>query len=172
MKTATRWRPFSDYSTLYRGDIATWATPLDPQNLVFDGNKKKFELWEIKMLGYMKLKNLKMHFYKCRWHNRGTKWNSLCRAYTVSWWKILNPGNERSPILKEHLWYAIGSKPRIITLYNELTTLNKSYSETITDYLLRAENANRSVKEHVSDSLLIAMVLKDKKFFSKQEIIS
>ena len=62
--------------------------------------------------------------------------------------------------------------PLIITLYNELTTLNKSYSETITDYLLRAENANRSVKEHVSDSLLIAMVLKDKKFFSKQEIIS
>ena len=79
-------------------------------------------------------------------------------------------GRKAWQILKEH--NASGSKPRIITLYNELTTLNKSYSETITDYLLRAEYANRSVKEHVSDSLLIAMVLKDKKFFSKQEIIS
>ena len=46
-------------------------------------------------------------------------------------------------ILKEH--YASGSKPRIIILYNELTTLNKSYSETITDYLLRAENAATSL---------------------------
>ena len=32
------------------------------QNLVFDGNEKKFELWEIKVLGYMKLKKLKNIF--------------------------------------------------------------------------------------------------------------
>eukprot|EP00794_Sanderia_malayensis_P011658 gene11658-12859_t len=39
-------------------------------------------------------------------------------------------------LLKNH--YASGRKPRIITLYNELTTLQKCHSETITDYLLRA----------------------------------
>ena len=63
--------------------------------------------------------------------------------------------------MKEH--YASGSKPRIITLLNELTTLQKSHSETITDYLLRAEQAAtslRAAKEQVSDSLLVAMVLK------------
>ena len=45
---------------------------------------------------------------------------------------------------KEH--YASGSKPRIITLYNELTTLQKSHSETITDYVLRAENSTTSLR--------------------------
>ena len=68
-------------------------------------------------------------------------------------------GRKAWKILKEH--YASGSKPRIITLYNELTTLQKSASETITDYLLRAENSAtslRAVNEQVSDSLLVAMV--------------
>ena len=41
-------------------------------------------------------------------------------------------------ILQEH--YAT-SKPRIITLYNELTTLQKFCTETITKYLLRAGQA-------------------------------
>ena len=29
------------------------------QNLTFDGDERKFELWETKILGYMKLKKLK-----------------------------------------------------------------------------------------------------------------
>ena len=31
-------------------------------NLVFDGNERKFKLWETKILGYMKLKKLKKVF--------------------------------------------------------------------------------------------------------------
>ena len=29
------------------------------QNISFDGDERKFELWEVKFLGYMKLKKLK-----------------------------------------------------------------------------------------------------------------
>ena len=29
------------------------------ENLTFDGDERKFEIWETKILGYMKLKNLK-----------------------------------------------------------------------------------------------------------------
>ena len=55
------------------------------------------------------------------------------------------------------------SKPRVLALYTELTSLQKGHDECITDYVLRAETAAASLKsagETVSDSLLIAMVLK------------
>ena len=60
--------------------------------------------------------------------------------------------------------YAGKGKPRIITLYTQLTTLNKISSEkTVTDYVLRAEtyaNSLRNADEVVSEELLVAMVLK------------
>lgn len=55
------------------------------------------------------------------------------------------------------------SKPRVLALYTELTSLQKGRDESITDYVLRAETAAASLKsagEPVSDSLLVAMVLK------------
>ena len=48
-------------------------------------------------------------------------------------------------------------------MYIELTSLPKGHDDCITDYVLRAETAAASLKsagETVSDSLLIAMVLK------------
>ena len=51
----------------------------------------------------------------------------------------------------------------IVTRFNQLTTLKKSDTEKMTDFILRAEtaaNTLRSVDEAVSDSLLVAMVLK------------
>ena len=64
-------------------------------------------------------------------------------------------------ILRQH--YAGSSKPRIISLYTELTSLVKSSNELVTDYVIRAETAAaalNSANENVSDSLLIAMVFK------------
>ena len=83
------------------------------------------------------------------------------RSLTLVMREAQDDGRKPWQILKEH--YASGSKSQIITLYNELTTLNKLLSESITDNLLRAENAATSlcsVEEKVSDSLLIAMVFK------------
>lgn len=139
------------------------------QSLVFDGNEKKFELWETKVLGYMKLKKLKKVFTTEEDVSAETNETAFAeliqyldeRSLTLVMREAQDDGRKAWKILKEH--YASGSKPRIITLYNELTTLKKNHTESITDYLLRAENAAtslRAVKEQVSDSLLIAMVLK------------
>ena len=70
-------------------------------------------------------------------------------------------GRKALEILRQH--YRSKSKPRIISMYQELTSLHKSAKESATDYLLRAENHSISLKnagEDISDSLLIAMLLK------------
>ena len=51
----------------------------------------------------------------------------------------------------------------MITLYTELTSLVKKPSESVTDYIIRAETAQASLNnagEEIHDSLLVAMVLK------------
>jgi hypothetical protein len=70
-------------------------------------------------------------------------------------------GRKDFQIVRE--FYAGSSNLRVITLYNQLTTLTKGNSETVTDYMIHAERAMsalRSANEQVSDALLIAMVLK------------
>ena len=70
-------------------------------------------------------------------------------------------GKKALKILREH--YLGSSKPRIISLYTELTSLKMKEEESVTDYLIRAEKAATSLKnakEVISDSLLVAMVLK------------
>ena len=70
-------------------------------------------------------------------------------------------GRKAMKILREH--YIGCSKPRIISLYCELTSLKMMATESVTDYVLRAETAAsrlKQAKETVSDSLLIAMIVK------------
>ena len=139
------------------------------QNLTFDGDERKFELWETKILGYMELKKLKDVLV-------GTNQPSVEkieqafaeliqfldeRSLSLVMRDACDDGREAFRILREH--YAGSRKPRIITLYNQLTTLQKRDSETMTDYILRVDtdaNALKTAGEIVSDALLVAMVLK------------
>ena len=70
-------------------------------------------------------------------------------------------GRKTMAILRSH---HIGtSKPRIIQLYTELTSLKIFSAENITDYVIRAETAASSLKtarNGIDDTLLIVMVLK------------
>ena len=69
-------------------------------------------------------------------------------------------GGKALNILHSH--YLPKGKPRIITLYTELTSL-KLEKETITDFIIRAETLAsqlRDAKEIISDGLLIAMIMK------------
>jgi len=73
----------------------------------------------------------------------------------------MDDGKKALEILRQQ--YAGSGKPRIISLYTELTSLVKRSDESVTDYVIRAETAAaalNSANENISDSLLIAMVLK------------
>ena len=70
-------------------------------------------------------------------------------------------GKEALQILRDY--YIGATKPRIISLYTELTSLEMAANEQVTGYMICAETASESLKtagETISDSLLIAMILK------------
>ena len=75
--------------------------------------------------------------------------------------EALDNGREALRILRDH--YAGKGKPKIISLYTELTSLRKEQNEGVTDYIIRTEAtvmAQRNAGETLSNGLIIAMVLK------------
>ncbi|KAI4888112.1 hypothetical protein NFI96_008428, partial [Prochilodus magdalenae] len=70
-------------------------------------------------------------------------------------------GRKALAILRKH--YVGKDKPRVVSLYCELSSLCKASDETITEYIIRAETIFTSLRradEQISDGLMIAMVVK------------
>ena len=153
------------------------STGYGPRNrLYFDGDDEKYELWEIKFLSYLRLQNLHKALEAPDPNADGDNGededkNKKIFAELVQYLddkslsliirEAKDDGRAAIEILREH--YTGKSKPRIIALYTELTTLKKGDDETVTAYLIRAEKSSSSLTnagESISDSLLVAMALK------------
>ena len=150
-------------------DLTGYGPSSQWKNLTFDGDERTFEIWETKILGYMKLRKLKDTLVGNDEVDQDK--NEIAFAELIQFLderslslvirEAKDDGRKAFKILRD--FYAGDSKPRVITLYNQLTSLRKANLENVTDYLIRAEKAAmalRSANEQVSDSLLIAMVLK------------
>ena len=138
--------------------------------LCFDGDDTKYEQWEVKLLAYMKIIGLKDVISPDSTTISSQDDREKCFAQLVQFLDdrslslvmrdARDDGRKAMKILRQH--YTGAGQPRIISLWNALSSLQKQQTEDLTGYILRAETAASAIKnagENVSDSLLIAMVM-------------
>ena len=142
--------------------------PSNPwKKLILDRGKVKDEPSEPKILGYFKLKGLKEGFALGK---IDANKNELMFAELVQYLDERSlslvmrdaKDNVGEALRKLRAHYIGSGKPRIITLYKQLTTLKISYSESITNYIIKdGERATAldTAVETVSDPLLVAIAL-------------
>ena len=135
--------------------------------LAFSGEEEEYDLWEVRFLGYMAIQDLKKTLLEA---DPDVSKNEkayvelvmlLEKSLALVMHDAADDGQKALKILREH--YKGTSKPRILTLYTNLCNLKLSLSDGLTEYVSRAERLATSLKtagEGVSDSLLIAMVMK------------
>ena len=164
----------------YRGfNMASSLSGYGPsKNLLFKDESDNYELWELKFWPYLWLQKL---------HNIVLETNGALQSveptadFTDKNAEVFatlvqllddksiilimrdakNNGWKSLKILRDH--YIGRSKPRIISMWCELTSLKLGCNENVTDFLLRAETCSSHLQgagETVSDCLLISMILK------------
>ncbi len=137
---------------------------------VFNGDERSFEIWDLKFTSYLRICSLHKVIEEHEETNVDAEQNAEVFAELVQCLDdrsinliirdARNDGRKAMKILQEH--YRPKGKARVITLYTELTSLSKG-TESVTDYIVKAESitaALREAEETISDSLLIAMILK------------
>ncbi len=134
---------------------------------IFDGDERHFEIWELKFSSYLRICGLQPQTTtETRDPTLSAEiFDELVQCLDDKSISLIirdarDDGEKALDILKNH--YRPKGKARVITLYTELTSLEKS-AESVTDYIVRAETiatALREADEQISDGLLIAMILK------------
>lgn len=145
---------------------------------VFDGRADEYELWEERMLCCMHRVGLKDTILNepdgpLTAEDRAKDDELNADAYcslaplldNVSLGLIFrdckNNGRESLKVLREH--YIGKGRPRIVSLYITLTSLKKAETETVTEYIIRAEQiftALRGAGEAPSEGLMMAMIMR------------
>ena len=136
--------------------------------LRFRGDEDEYELWEEKFCGYLMTR--KLHEVLTSEHPDTEKNRQVYgelvqllddRSLSLIIRNAKHDGKKAIRILRDH--YLGKGMPRVLDLYSQLSTLQMTENEVVTDYVVRAETAATSLTaagENVSDRLLIAMVLK------------
>ena len=138
--------------------------------LMFTGKEEDYDIWETRFLGYMAIKDLKKTILPSTSEADAGK-NEKAYAELVllldetSLSIIMNDAKDRGrdalSLLRDH--YRGSGKPRILTMYTNLCNLKYPYGEDLTEYISGAERLASNLKaagETISDSLLVAMVMK------------
>ena len=133
---------------------------------LFDGDENKYDLWEIKFLGH--LRPQKLYDIVIPREDETTAPDAeknanafaelvQClddRSLALIIHEAKDDGRRALQVLRQH--YQGKGKPRVISLYTELTSLKMKESESTTDYILRAEKtatALKAAEEVISDGL-------------------
>ncbi|KAI5621190.1 hypothetical protein C0J50_19125 [Silurus asotus] len=131
--------------------------------LMFDGDESKYELWETKMLGHFLLSGLKDTVLREPQSETEIAADAKKNADAYAELILLlddkslslfmrdapNDGRKALEILRGY--YAGKGKPRIISFYTMLTSLQKANDESVMDYIIRAETAITALRNAVQN---------------------